>query len=477
MTLHPIVLSGGSGTRLWPLSRAQYPKQFLSLTGEFSLLQETLLRVADEGFATPLAVSHADHRFIVAEQISAIRGDDFRVLVEPVSRGTAAAVIAGALLISEEDPEAILVAMPSDHIVRDTGSFTSSIKAAAKAVRHGGVALLGIKPSRPETGYGYIKSGSAVDGEDGVFEVDAFVEKPSLEDVEEFLADGKHHWNAGIFIARADHLIALASDLAPEIVDACRGALADAKRETAFTSLDEAAFARAPVESFDTAVMEKLGNALVLPSDMGWSDVGAWSSLWELGNKDEAGNVLVGDAFARETENCYIRSDDRLVAAVGVRDLVLVSTKDAVIAVPRDQAQMVKVLAEELRLSDRCEADQPARVTRPWGWYESINVGKRFQVKILQVNPGAQLSKQMHFHRAEHWVVVSGTAKVELDSEEFLLSEKEATFIDVGRVHRVTNPGRIPLLIVEVQCGGYLGEDDIVRFQDVYGRVPETAAE
>nr|NIR61039.1 mannose-1-phosphate guanylyltransferase/mannose-6-phosphate isomerase [Gammaproteobacteria bacterium] len=419
---------------------------------------------------SPTAVCRAEHRLLVAEQIGGVISTGFTVVAEPAARGTAAAAATGCLLLADEDPDAVVVVLPSDHVVEHAAAFDDAVAVAAEAVAAGGIATLGIKPMGAETGYGYIRAGAARDGGSGIFEVAEFVEKPDTRTAEQFLRRGGYYWNSGMFVFAARHFLGELERYAPFILSACRAALGKARREGPFVHPDEESLAAAPVDSIDRAVMEKTDHAVVVPTEMGWSDVGAWSTLWDIAAKDEQGNVLIGDVVSQETRNCYIRSEDRLIAAVGVEDLVLVATKDAIVAVPRRDAQGVRAVADRLKAMARCEAVTHTKVLRPWGSYESLAMGDRFQAKLIDVKPGAKLSLQVHHHRAEHWIVVRGTARVTLDNETFLLTENQSTFIDVGRRHRIENPGKIPLSIIEVQSGAYLGEDDIVRFEDAYGR-------
>lgn len=468
----PVILCGGAGTRLWPLSRQQHPKQFLSLTGEHTLLQETARRVADRArFASPIMVTGEDHRFTVAGQLLDLGLEPGRVILEPVARNTAPAVAAAALLAEAEDPEAVLLVLPSDHLVGDVAAFLAAVDTAlAGALAERALLTFAMLPDRPETGYGYIRLGDPLEGHPGVRRVAAFVEKPDRPTAERFLAAGDHAWNSGMFLFRARDLMAEMERHAPQVAAAARAAVAGAEADGRFLRLDPESFAEAPSISLDYAVMEPTQRALTVPAEMGWSDVGAFSELWSLADHDPAGNALAGDVVALDSRDCLLRSDGPLTAVVGVRDLVVVSTEDAVLVAPRDNTQAVRRLVEHLAAQGRQEVRQPRRVYRPWGHYQALHAGARFQVKQLTVNPGARLSLQAHYHRAEHWVVVNGTARVSRDEETFLVRENESVFLPVGCRHRLENPGKVPLELIEVQSGPYLGEDDIVRFEDAYGR-------
>lgn len=470
--IHPVILSGGSGTRLWPMSREHYPKQLLPLCSERSMLQETALRVRDPArFAAPLLVCNQEHRFIIAEQVRQSGLTPQAIMLEPVARNTAAAAAVAALTLAETDPNALLLLLPADHLIRDQDAFLAAVDAAAAVAAAGCLVTFGIVPHTPETGYGYIRRGDAIDGHDGVFTVAAFVEKPTRERAEEFLADGTHLWNSGMFLFPAKLFLSELERFEPTVLAAVRAALAAGSRDLDFFRLDKDAFAASPSTSIDYAVMERTEQAAVMAADMGWTDVGAWSALWDVGTKDPDGNVCLGDVLMHDTRNSYVRSDcDALVALVGLDDTIVVATDDAILVAARDRVQDVKVLVEQLKRAGRTEPLTHRRVHRPWGFYQSIHSGDRFQVKRLTVAPGARLSLQKHFHRAEHWVVVNGTALVTRGDEEILLRENESVYIPLGAVHRLENPGKVPLNLIEVQSGSYLGEDDIVRIDDTYGR-------
>ena len=478
INLQPVILSGGSGTRLWPLSRRAYPKQFLSLVDDSSLLQSTAARLDDlDGgvqVAAPLIVCNDAHRFLVAEQLRASAHTASGILLEPVGRNTAPALTLAALDSADVDP--VMIVMPADHVVRDVAAFTRAVQAGLPHAAAGKVVTFGIVPDSPQTGFGYIRAGAAVDPQ--TLTLEAFVEKPDRATAESYLASGDYLWNSGIFLLRAQRWLALIERMRPDITDAVRAAYAAGRRDLEFFRVDNEAFAKSPSDSIDYAVMEPLsqepGECLVVPLDAGWSDIGAWGALWGVSERDNAGNACHGDVMTVDASDNLLHAQERMIAAVGVSDLIVVETPDAVLVAHKDHAQDVKRVAERLDAEGRCESEYHRRVHRPWGSFEGMDSGERFQVKRLSVKPGAALSLQMHHHRAEHWIVVSGTARVTCDDKTFLLAENQSTYIPIGTRHRLENPGTIPLEIIEVQSGSYLGEDDIVRFEDVYNRTDES---
>lgn len=468
--LIPLILSGGSGTRLWPVSRKNLPKQFLSLAGQGTLFQQTVERtklLPEVG--APIVVASEDHRFLAAEQLLESGIENATIVLEPVPRNTAPAIALGALQAVERDPEAILLVLPADHLIGDTESFTAGVRQALPAVREGWLATFGIRPTRPETGFGYIRRAEPIG--DGVYQVAQFVEKPALATAESYLSDGSYDWNSGMFLFKASRYLEELGVYAPEMLQAVRTAHASAKGDLDFVRIDVEAFAKVPDNSIDYAVMEKTRRAAVIPVSCEWSDIGSWSALWLAGVRDAKGNLLEGDTITVDTTNSLLRSHDRhLLATVGVDDLIVVTTPDATLVAHRDAAQDVKRVVDQLKAAGRTEHSLHRIVRRPWGSYDSIESGDRFQVKRIVVKPGAALSLQKHHHRAEHWIVVSGTAEVTCDDQVFLLAENQSTYIPLGSVHRLRNPGKVLLELIEVQSGSYLGEDDIVRLEDVYGR-------
>jgi mannose-1-phosphate guanylyltransferase/mannose-6-phosphate isomerase len=466
--LIPVILSGGAGTRLWPLSREMYPKQLLALTGIHTMLQDTALRLKGIAGATPpLVVCNDAHRFTVAEQIRALQIQPSAILLEPVGRNTAPAVALAALKAIEIDPGATLIVAPADHVIRDVRKFQQAAELAVSLAQDGKLVTFGIIAHAPETSYGYIRSGEA---SGPGYRVAQFMEKPPLDVAQQFVASGDYYWNSGMFVFKASRYLTELAAFAPDILSVATAAYEAAKADLDFVRIDKAEFTRCRSESIDYAVMEKTKDALVLPLDVGWSDVGSWSSLFDALPADAEGNVLQGDVVVFDTHDSYVHSTSRLVAAVGMDDHIIVETKDAVLVAPKERVQDVKELVAMLKKSGRSESSLHREVFRPWGSYDSIDNGERFQVKRLSVKPGGVLSLQMHHHRAEHWIVVEGTARITRNDEVFLLSENESTYIPVGATHRIENPGKVPLHIIEVQSGSYLGEDDIVRFEDNYGR-------
>lgn len=467
----PVLLSGGTGSRLWPLSREAYPKQLLPLAGPETMLQQTARRVLDPRRFEPLmVVANAEHRFIIAEQLRGIGAKGARVVLEPQGRNTAAAVGAAALIAIRDNPEALILAMPADHVIADIEAFHGAIDAGIAAARQGALVLFGIRPDRPETGYGYIRVGGTLPGAPGVHAVSSFAEKPDQTVARKYLASGDFVWNSGIFLLPARAFLDELARFEPEVFQACEAAVDRAATDLDFLRLDPDSFQAAPSISIDYAVMERTNRAAVVPVNFSWSDVGAWSALWEIGQKDQDENVLIGDAVVESVARSYVRGEGQLVTAIGVEDLIIVATPDAVLVTSKRSDQGVKTIVERLKSLGREAATQTRRVHRPWGFYESVHQGERFQVKRITVTPGAKLSLQKHYHRAEHWIVVNGTALVTRDGEEMLVRENESVFLPLGCVHRLENPGRVPLNLVEVQSGPYLGEDDIVRMHDVYAR-------
>jgi mannose-1-phosphate guanylyltransferase/mannose-6-phosphate isomerase len=467
----PVILSGGSGSRLWPMSRKLLPKQFLPLVTERTMLQDTALRL--EGMSdcgAPLLVVNSEHRFLAAEQLAQAGVAPRAVLLEPVGRNTAPAIAAAALWLRDEQPDALMLVLPSDHMILDAPAFHAAVGAATLAAEHGLLATFGIRPAGPATGYGYIEAGDAIAGCPGVRRIKRFVEKPDAAAARGFIEQGGFFWNSGMFLFGAARYLAELRRQRPDMLVAVERALAAHKRDLDFVRLDADAFAACPSESVDYAVMEHTTDGAVVESDFGWSDVGSWSSLWDIGAKDEAGNVLAGDVAVADAMNCYVRADARHVSLLGVEGLLIVETDDAILIADRDRAQEVKGVVERLEKAERSEHLSHSRVYRPWGYYESIDAAERFQVKRLMVKPGHAISLQLHHRRAEHWVVVSGTALVTRGNDEMMLEENQSTFIPQGVKHRLANPGSKPLLIIEVQSGSYLGEDDIVRFDDKYNR-------
>jgi mannose-1-phosphate guanylyltransferase/mannose-6-phosphate isomerase len=474
----PVILSGGSGSRLWPLSRELYPKQLLPLVGEQTLLQQTAARLDGlTSMAPPLIVCNGEHRFMVAEQLRALGVVPGAILLEPVGRNTAPAVAVAALeaLAHGEDP--LLLVLPADHVIRDRARFHAAVETARRLAGQDRLVTFGIVPTGPETGFGYIARGSALGSDDNeAYAVQGFVEKPDLASAEGYISSGNYYWNSGMFLFRAQRYLEALGQHQPAMLAACRDAHAGRQADFDFLRLDATAFTACPADSIDYAVMEPAcrpdepETAAVVPLDAGWSDVGSWSALWDEGEKDADGNVALGDVITSGVRNSYLRAEGRLLAVIGVEDHVVIETADAVLVAPKDQVQEVKGIVERLKAAGREEAGIHRTVYRPWGSYECLNLGPRFQVKRISVKPGAQLSLQMHHHRAEHWVVVSGTARITRGDETFLLSENESTFIPLGTRHRMENVGKVPLELIEVQSGSYLGEDDIVRFDDQYGR-------
>ncbi len=468
--LQPVLLSGGSGTRLWPLSREAYPKQFLPLVGQDTMLQATWRRIAPLAGAAPIVVANEEHRFLVAEQLRLVGVEHAPIVLEPIGRNTAPAIAAAALqAMRKQGDDPVLLVLPSDHVVRDEQAFRAAVVAALPAAQGGALVTFGVVPKAPETGFGYIQADRAIGAEDGPRRVLRFVEKPDASTAQGYLDVGGYFWNSGMFLFRASRYVEELQRFRPDMLDAVRRALNDGARDGDFVRLDRDAFAACPSDSIDYAVMEKTDAAMVLPVDIGWNDVGSWSALWDVSEQDADGNAHHGDVIAIDTRNSYAYAQ-RLVALVGVDDLVVVETDDAVLVARKDKVQQVKDVVARLKAEQRSAAVLHREVHRPWGSYDSVDVGERFQVKRIKVKPGARLSLQSHTQRAEHWIVVSGTARVTRDHDVFELHANQSTYIPIGAKHRLENPGRDMLELIEVQSGDYLGEDDIVRYDDVYGR-------
>lgn len=469
--IKPVILSGGAGSRLWPLSRSKYPKQFLPMLGTKSLFTQTLERVSTAyGFELAMVVANEHHRFIVNEQVASAGLALETLLLEPVGRNTAPAFAVAALKAAESDADQLLLFLPSDHVILDTPGFHKAVALAADAAAAGQLCCFGMTPSRPDTGYGYIAAGSALEGVDGAFHIDGFREKPDEATARGYLAAGGYSWNSGMFLMKASVLLEEFEKLQPAMLEGCRKALASVEADLNFLRMDEAAFSKVPADSVDYAIMEKTDKAAVVPAEFGWSDVGSFSALADVQAADASGNVTVGDVLLEDAKNCFVSSENKLVTLLGVEDLIVVSTDDAVLVAPKERDQDIKKIVDRLKRSDRIEADFHTTVYRPWGNYRGVAEGDRYQVKEIEVYPGKRLSLQKHHHRAEHWVIVEGSAIVTRDDEELLLSENESVYLPLGAVHRLTNPGKINLKLIEVQSGSYLGEDDIVRLEDDFNR-------
>jgi mannose-1-phosphate guanylyltransferase / mannose-6-phosphate isomerase len=475
--IFPIILSGGSGTRLWPLSRSMYPKQFIRFFSEQSksFLFTALTRLPPvSGFSAPILLCNNDHRFLVREELNRAGLTPEAIVLEPVARNTAPAITVAAIIASQKDTDAVLVVMPSDHVVIDEERFDMAVRKAAQIAAGGNLVLFGIKPTEPHTGFGYIAQGDALPQSDnGAFRVDRFAEKPDKATAESYLASGRYFWNSGIFVLHARTFLDEMARLEPKIVEAARLSLSKAAEDMEFLRLDKDSFAAAPAISVDYAVMEKTAKAVMIPLDVGWSDVGSWSSLWDIAPRDGDGNYVKGSAILEGTRDCYVHSERSLVATIGAKDLIIVNTPDALLVADKSRAQDVSKVVDKLKSSNRKEREQHIRNYRPWGFFETLNIGARFQVKLLHVSPGGKLSMQMHHHRSEHWVVVHGTAKVSIGGNEQIVRENESVYISATQWHRLENPGKVPLEIIEVQIGSYLGEDDILRTDDIYHREPE----
>ena len=470
MQITPVILSGGSGTRLWPLSRKEYPKQYLPLVGDNTILQETMLRLNGlDNLSDPIIVSNSDHRFLVAEQCQQIRVKNPTILLEPVGRNTAPAIAAAALQLLKASEDSVLLVLPADHVIQDVEAFHQTINIANSQAQEGKLVTFGIMPTNANTGYGYIKSSKG--NSNGAHKVEEFIEKPDLKSAKFYLEQGNYLWNSGMFMFQARVFIDELTRHSPNIATSVNNAVNKSLQDLDFINLEKEAFESSPSDSIDYAVMEKSDNVVVVPLDAGWSDVGSWSTLYDIGVKDESGNVLKGDVTAKDTTNTYIYASHHMIAAVGVDNLVVIDTPDATFITSQDKAHEVTSVVESLQKKGRNEVYSNRKVYRPWGWYDSIEKGEYFQVKRLHVKPNAKLSLQMHHKRAEHWVVVSGTATVTNGEETFNLNKGESTYIPVGVTHSLENATNVPLEIIEVQSGTYLGEDDIIRFEDIYGRI------
>ncbi|WP_313409463.1 mannose-1-phosphate guanylyltransferase/mannose-6-phosphate isomerase [Stutzerimonas kunmingensis] len=466
----PVILAGGSGSRLWPLSRQRFPKQFLELGGQArgTMLQRTLTRLDGLGHASPLVVSNEEHRFIVAEQLRLAKRTSRRIILEPMARNTAPAIALAALDACREGDDPVLLVLAADHYIRDEDAFREAVRIAETQARDGRLVTFGITPTQAETGFGYIQCGDTLGV--GGFAISGFKEKPSAELAQEYLTAGNYLWNSGMFMFRASRFLAELERFRPDIVTACRDALAASEEDSHFLHIPAEQFARCDDESVDYAVMEHTDAGVVVPLDAGWNDLGSWAAIWDVSGHDVAGNSLQGDVLSFDIRNTLVQSHHRLVAAVGVENLVIVETKDAVLVAHRDNCQQVKQVVQKLQAEGREEFAGHPLVSRPWGHYDTVDKGERYQVKRITVLPGECLSLQLHYHRAEHWIVVSGTAKVVCGDKEMILSENQSTYIPLGVKHSLSNPGKVPLELIEVQSGAYLGEDDIVRFEDRYGR-------
>jgi mannose-1-phosphate guanylyltransferase len=464
MNVCAVVMAGGSGSRLWPLSRANHPKQFLTLFGEDTMLQATFKRLENLNIGSSVTICNEEHRFFVAEQLREI--DKLgSIILEPIGRNTAPAIALAAISVKTEDP--LMLVLAADHVIQDQFSFESSLKEAIPLAQAGKLVTFGVVPSEPNTGYGYIKKGKT---EGSGFLVDKFVEKPSHSIAKEYLASGDYLWNSGMFLFKASRYLEELQKFRPDIFEACSSCMKNVASDLDFLRVEKSIFESTPSDSIDYAVMEKTDDAVVVPMDAGWSDIGSWSSLWEIEDKDKNNNVAKGDVILHKTKNTYVKTDGKLIVTIGANDLIITNTKDAILIAHRDLAQDVKEIVNQLKAENRQEWQLHREVYRPWGKYDSLDNGRRYQVKRITVKPGAKLSVQMHHHRAEHWIVVSGTAKVINGDKTFILSENESTYIPVGVVHALENPGKVELELIEVQSGSYLGEDDIVRFEDIYGR-------
>ena len=465
--MKPVILAGGTGSRLWPKSRAALPKQFLALTSKNTMIQETVVRLAGVDALPPSIICNEEHRFLVAEQMRQINIDNSDILLEPVGRNTAPAIALAALHATANGEDPTLLVLAADHLIQDSATFQQQIKQAQILAEQGKLVTFGIVPTQPHTGYGYIKAGAAIGNG---FEVSQFVEKPDMDTATQYVNSGEYFWNSGMFMFKASVFLKALETHAPEMFAVCTKAIAQTEKDLDFIRVSEEIFATCPSDSIDYAVMEKTSDAAMVTLDAGWSDVGSWSSLWETGDKDDHGNVTIGDTLLESTNNSYVNAEDCLVSVIGLDDVVVVQTKDAVMVANKKNSEQIKTVVNHLKKHKRPEFEFHREVFRPWGSYDSIDEGGRFKVKRITVKPGEKLSVQMHHHRAEHWVVVSGTANVTVNDDTTMLTENESIYIPIGAVHALENPGKIPLELIEVQSGAYLGEDDIVRFSDRYGR-------
>ena len=469
--IYPVILSGGLGKRLWPISRETYPKQLIPLISEHSLFQKTTQRIKDPLRYFPATiVCNAEQRFVIAEQLNELNVSPNTIILEPTSRNTAPATALACILLSENSPNSLILVLPSDHVISGLNAFEQAIEEAASAALDGYIVTFGIEPNRIETGYGYIKSGKPLSAHEGVFKVSKFVEKPDVLAAKKFLSTGTYSWNSGMFIFKAHVFLDELKRLEPEIVNSCRKAIQAAKVDLDFVRVDETIFKTCPLNSIDKAVMEHTKKAVVKTVQFGWNDVGAWQSLWDLSKKDGENNVIVGNVEAFETQNSYIRSEGPLVATLGVEDLIVVVSNDAILVTKKDRSQEVGEIAEKIKIRGHKEATLHPKVHRPWGYYQILHAGEKFQVKLIEIKTGARISLQTHNKRAEHWVVVAGKANIQKGKTQFILNENESTYISANTIHRLSNQEQVPLKIIEVQTGSYLGEDDIIRYADDFGR-------
>ncbi|MEM8632429.1 MAG: mannose-1-phosphate guanylyltransferase/mannose-6-phosphate isomerase [Pseudomonadota bacterium] len=473
--IYPVILCGGSGTRLWPSSRKAYPKQFAPLVSDESLFQMTIRRFANSGFAQPLLITGEDFRFLATDQAEAVGLADPSVVIEPEGRDTAAAVLVAALILAEDDPSALMLVAPSDHVIADEAAFRAAVDLGAAAAQGGKLVTFGITPDRPETGYGYLEVSDAISDLSGPVPVQSFREKPDAEKAQAFLSEGRYLWNSGMFLFRAEDVIAAFERHAPDLLGPCRAAISEGATDLGFFRLGAEAYSGVRAISFDFAVMEKADEVMVVPLTAGWSDLGSWDALWQIAEQDDAGVALQGDAFAIDCADSYLRSEtpDQALVGLGLDGIVAVAMQDAVLVASKDRAQDLKTVVTTLRASRVAQADDYPRFHRPWGWYETLCLGTRFQVKRIMVKPGGVLSLQSHFHRSEHWIVVEGTAEVTVGETVKLVSENQSVYIPLGARHRMANPGKLPMYLIEVQTGSYLGEDDILRYEDIYNRPEE----